>query len=258
MSISCTKARATTYSPIALSTLTRRVANSTGSIPSGAASLLASARRSRIWPQRETMGCVVPASTARTSPAGCFSSEAEGRPPSPAPRTPTRSIERRAAGGISNLGLRPRNSSSSSVDMSSSSCSVGRSDKSRFAPDGAASTGRGWTISPDWLAVGCGVLPWVGAGARLGCGAGAGLGLGAGSSKPGGSKSTGASCAQTIADVSASAAPPINHADFIVPPPAHRSSVRWGVTVPHRRRSTLRSATPRTAQPIRRQPSCRS
>ena len=216
-------------------------------MPSGAASRLASARRNRIWPQRETIGCVVPARTARTSPAGWRASEPAGRPPSCTSSNPTRSIDRRAAGGMSNLGFNPSNSSRSSVDIDSSSSSVGRLVRSRLALGVAPGSGNGWTISPGcWLTVpGSAASPGeacvgVGVGARVA--RGVGVGAGAGSSKPGGSKSTGASCASTIAELSASAAPPIIHAAFISHRPGDRLLARSGAKAPRRRRSAPQPA----------------
>ena len=228
-------------------------------MPSGAASLLASARRSRIWPQRETIGCCMPASTARTSAAGWRASEPAGRPPSLASITPTRSIDRRAAGGISNFGFSPSNSSRSSVDMASSSSSVGRLDRSRSARGAADCAGSGWTISPAWLSAACcaaGCSGAAGAGVRVA--RGVGVGEGAGLSKPGGSRSTGASCASTIAELSASAAPPRSHADFIALPLAIRLPVRSGAAALPRHRPAPRRAIKRTAPPRGLRSFCRS
>ena len=194
VSTSCTSDRAMANSPIRLSTPARRAANSAGFIPSGAARRLASARRSRMWPQRETIGRVVPSSTARTSPAGCFASEALGNPPSSRASTPTRSIERRAPGGMSNLGLSPSNSSSSSGLILSSCSSVGSFPSSSFEIEGTGGKslgGSGWTTGVPVPGV---IVGWPGCAGR-GPLVGVGVGVGAGSSNPGGSSDSGRSCA---------------------------------------------------------------
>ncbi|QYU68417.1 hypothetical protein J4558_27055 [Leptolyngbya sp. 15MV] len=178
-----------------LSTRARRAAKSTGSMPSGASSRLASARRSMMWPQRETSGLRVPASAARTIAPGCARSEAVGSPPSSGASSPTCSVERWAAGGMSKRGLRPSSSSSWSASIRSSSSIEGRPGGRRIGASGPAP---GVTPGIGWIT---GVPVGDGAGAAVAVARGVGVGAGAGSSNPGGNSDSGACCATLLTDI---------------------------------------------------------
>ncbi|WP_371809657.1 hypothetical protein [Croceicoccus sp. YJ47] len=222
VSTCCTMARATVLSPRRSSAAVRSAANSTPSMPDGVSSRLANARRSAIWPQRDTSGPSIPLSTLRTNNPAVLPSEDAVIPRSSGPSRPTSSVERRAAGGMSKLGRRPSNSSISSVSAESSVSSslirrrisrarsiplVGaEADGVAFAddaprepePDDLVLSGMSCTTGRDVVAgAGAGVGAGRGAGAGLGAGAGdgRGAGAGAGSSNPGGSSDSGAPCA---------------------------------------------------------------
>ena len=193
-------------------------------MPPGASSREASARRSRMCPQRDTSWPLLPLSAASTNCAFCCASDPAGIPPSFSSRMPTCFSERREAAGISNLGLRPSSSSSWSGPIASSSRIVGI-----FAPDSSVGTSRGAAAAR--LAPEPPLLPpplGIGWTTGLDCGDGAAgelagaAGLAAlGFSKPGGSSDSGESCAATSAEVNASASPaPLSSARFIGRPAA--------------------------------------
>ena len=230
----------------------RSPANSDPLIPAGGASRLASARRKVMCPQRDTNRPCVPAIAARTSDCGWRARDTAGRPPSSSLRIPTRAVERRWAGGMSNLGFRPSSSSSSSVSSASSSSSVGsRLDDPPEEPPLPSLSPSSEAPSPVSWTTGVALAVGSEAGLGAGAGAGAGAGVGAGSSRPGGRIDSGLPAAIAIGAASTSrpapASRPARTRMFIPQPPANQShgpsaaeAVRPRPTMPSRARAARR------------------
>ena len=240
----------------------RIAAKSAGFIAEGASSREASARRSRIWPQRETIRPLLPSSAARTSEAFWFASDPAGSPPSFSASTPIWFIDRRAPAGISNFGRSPSRSVSSSDDIFASTSSGGNLIDEAVAAAGALLTaplspppseGRRWTtgavtVAPCPAARGAGAA--AGAGADAGAGARVGAALGAGLSKPGGSSDSGPLSASAQADVRASAALPNSASRFILVHPEWRQVRKWYAGGARRHQTRHRRAAAEQPQPV--------
>ena len=230
----------------------RSAAKSAGFMSAGASSREARARRSKIWPQRDTMRPLLPASAARTSEAFWWPSDPAGRPPSLSATMPIWPIERRAPAGISNFGLRPSRSVSSSDDILASTSSGGNLIED--APDATGALLTGAPAPPPsegrpWTTGAATVVPCPaarGAGAAAGAGVGVGArgvaALGTGRSKPGGSSDSGPFCASAQAEVRASEAPTSSKARLIRATPELQQARKWCATSARRHRSRHRPA----------------